>query len=267
MRILNKADNIPNDFMSASEKHFRGTMETHGHAFFELEYVIEGEGVCEIDGVPYEMRPNMLFFLTPVNVHAVKNADVRLINVMFQSENDADLFPFSLQSRAQAPVLSFAEQDGVLIRALLSELVSVHRSNKSFARTLMRCVMQKISSLADFGEALSLPYLQRAILFVHENFQKGITLEQTASSLGLTASYFSDYFQKQTGQNFKAFLDEIRFSHAKNLLIFSDLPIGEIYRRAGFSDYANFARRFHQRFGCAPSVYRDAYDRESSDQN
>ncbi len=265
MKILNKSDNIPNDFMSASEKYFQGNMETHLHTFFELEYVIEGQGICEIDGVCHEMRPNMLFFLTPVNVHTVKNADVRLINVMFQSESHAELFPFSLQERAHTPMLALSEQDGVLIRALLSEIVQVHRSDRNFATSLMQCVMQKISAVSNLEKDSPLPYIRRAILFIHENFQNGITLEQTAAYLGLTASYFSDYFQKQVGQNFKAYLDEIRFSHAKNLLFFSDLSIGEICRRSGFSDYANFARRFRQRFGCSMRVYREEHAEYAGD--
>ena len=100
------------------------------------------------------------------------------------------------------------------------------------------------------------PYTRRAILFIMNNFRRGITLEEVARHLGLSTAYFSDLFQKQVGRSFKAYLDDLRFSYAENLLMLSDLPVGCVFAEAGFRDYANFARRFKARHGSTPKEYR-----------
>ena len=139
---------------------------------------------------------------------------------------------------------------------LLSELTEAHKTDLRYALLLLRCVLCKLAALAE-GRQTALPtYVQRGILYILEHFQKGVTLEETARHLGLSGAYFSDIFAQQMGQSFKNYLDGIRFSYAKNLLAFTDVPIGEVFARAGFSDYANFARRFKAAFGMTPTAYR-----------
>ncbi len=255
MRILKRSDSIPNELMCATHKRFCGEMETHGHDFFELEMILEGEGSCLVDGVPYALCPNRLVFLTPVNLHAVKG-DLRLINVMFQIDHMGELLPSSLSALTDSPVYTLSPTDSTFLQTVLLELVRVHESDRIFAQTLLRCVLQKLVSLSPTAVDRKRPLAQRAMLYVLEQFRRGVTLEKTASYLGFSPSYFSDCFQKQAGQSFQSFLDDVRFSHAKNLLLLTDLPIGEVYQRAGFSDYANFSRRFKKRYQCSPGEYR-----------
>ena len=58
---------------------------------------------------------------------------------------------------------------------------------------------------------------------------------------------------------FKEALDELRFSYAQKLLVFTELSVKEIQFRSGFYDYANFARRFRQKYGITPTQYRKAH--------
>lgn len=250
MKIFKAEKHIPNRTLTASRKHFSGDCASHGHAFFEIEYVLNGSGVYVVNGQEYDICPGMLVFLSPAGIHAVRNAEMELFNIMFEYESVQAL------PTLDTTVLFLREEDRGLLTAFFGELTAHQNCDRPYALSLLQCVLHKLSSLADTVGATFPPYTQRAILFMLGHFQKGITLEETARHLGLSKAYFSDLFLRETGQNFKSYLDELRFSYAENLLMLTDLPVGEIFALAGFADYANFARRFKLRSGLTPTEYR-----------
>ena len=140
--------------------------------------------------------------------------------------------------------------------AYFTELIRIQENNPHYARALLDCALQRLAEHPRAANATALPYIQRALLYITERFRDGITLADTAAHIGLSATYFSELFAAETGTPFKVYLDNIRFSHAKNLLAFTDIPICRIYEYAGFGDYANFSRRFHRLMGVTPSEYR-----------
>ena len=252
-----KKDELFTDVLvSASKKRFVGDVKPHGHDFFELEYIIEGKGAYEIDGKQYQIKSGMLFFMTPANVHTVKNADMELINVMFKVGGGA--LPFDL-SGGYMSATEFSEQDRTLVFELLSELVKVHKTDVRYGRLLLECVFQKLSFTEARIKPEIKPYVSQTITFILENFRKGITLGDVARVVGLSKAYLSDYFVNHTGINFKTYLDNVRFDYVRMLLEFTDTPIGEIYLDAGFGDYTNFSRRFKKRFLMSPVEYRSRY--------
>lgn len=262
LRILTKKETIPNEFISASRKTFRKSVDAHGHDFFEIELIIRGSGTYVIDGKTYPIQPRTLFLLNPAQIHSV-DADMELFNVMFQCEYDGDFFAFPLTGNGTSPMFCLDEEEYQLMYSLLTELVKVHKEDCRFGMLLLRCVLRKlINCIPTHAAENHSPYIQQTILYMLENFRSGITLESAAAHLGLSKAYLSDCFSKQLGVNFKTYLDNIRFSYAQNLLAFTEIPIGEIHERAGFYDYANFARRFKQKYGCSPGEYRKKRARE-----
>ncbi|MBE6689614.1 MAG: helix-turn-helix domain-containing protein [Ruminococcaceae bacterium] len=253
MHILKKEDLFSDALVWAIKKRYIGDYKAHGHDFFEIEYVIKGQGIYEIDGKSYHIKEGMLFFMTPANVHAVKGADMELINVMFKT--GGDILPFNVGSSCIS-VTEIPAQDRTLIYEMLFELVKIHQNNAYYGRLILECVFQKLSLFADKSTKPTEQYISKAITFILENFRKGITLGDVARNLGLSKAYLSDYFVKQTGINFKAYLDNLRFDYVRILLEFTDAPVGEVYADAGFTDYTNFSRRFKSRFGMSPFAYR-----------
>ena len=257
MVVLKQKKRIPNDFLSASVKNFVGKSSTHVHEFFEIEYIISGKGTCIIDGKEYPMRAGTLFFLSPVNTHAVRDADAELINVMFRLEYSTDLPMLSLFTVFHTPCFLLDVRDRALLHAELAEIVDTHEGNIRYARRLLECVLEKLRLLsAPEKEHATLPYIRHAILYATEHFREDLSLERTAASLGLSPTYFSELFSREVGISFKQYLDNLRFSHAKELLSFTDLPVSEVHRLSGFTDYANFSRRFKSAFGMTPTDYR-----------
>jgi AraC-like DNA-binding protein len=255
--IYTKNQKLKNEFIAASQKRFVGLSAPHGHDFFEIELILGGTGVYVIDGVSYEIEPNTLFLMTPAQIHSVVDADVEIINVMFQCEYDRKFFSFPILNNTTAPVYRLNAKENEFLSSLLQEIIAVHKRNIPYAMLLLRCVLHKLTEYVPTqAEAMPPSYIQHAILYMMENFRTGITLESISAHLGLSKVYFSEYFSKHMGINFKTYLDNLRFSYVENLLCFTDLSVNEIHIQAGFVDYANFARRFKQKYGCAPGEYR-----------
>ena len=255
MKLITHTDWIPNGIVAASEKDLSGDTDPHVHEFFEIEYVLSGTGVCEIDGTPYPMTPGSLFFLSPTGTHAVRAADARIINVMFRFPDGEEALPGMLASTC----LPLDAGDAALVHALLRELVATHTEDLSYARCILSVLLRKLSRVSGEESLDALSYVRSAIRYVTESFRAGITLKSTADRLGLTPTYFSALFRAETGMSFKQYLDGVRFSHAKGLLTFTEIPICEIPSLSGFGDYANFARRFKAELGVTPSAWRASH--------
>ena len=255
MKILKKQNQIPNGFLSAAKKRFDGSMQAHGHDFFELEYIVDGHGIYEIDGIAYSIEKNTLFLMTPANVHALYDTEIELINVMFSGEYRGEAFSL-LHPHAYSSCFRLNEKQAAMISSLLHELVAVQKTDLHYETLLLQCVLQKLLHVKASRERELLPYIQHAILYILENFRTGVTLENIALHLGLSQAYLSDLFKKEMGMTFKAYLDDLRFSYVKNLLRSTNLSVREIYDASGFHDYSNFARRFKIQFGVTPTEYR-----------
>jgi AraC-like DNA-binding protein len=255
MQVLKKESQLRGGYIAASRKRFEGTAAPHIHEFFEIEYIEGGQGRCIVDGRAYEMEAGTLFLLTPANTHAVKESAADIVNVMFRCDYADPAFSAPLLC-PPSPLFLIPTQDRPLVQALLGELVKIHKTDTDFARALLGCLLRKLSSYSTVRAEDNLPYINRSLLYITENFRKGVTLDSVAAHLALCPTYLSELFTKTLGISFKAYLDRIRFSCAQNLLAFTDLPVCEIPTMVGFGDYANFSRRFKQIFGMTPGDYR-----------
>ena len=121
MEHLTKNHFIENGYVSAERKQNSGFYDTHFHDFFELEYVLSGEGSYAVDGIDHPIQAGQLFFLTPFNFHRVDMQDTALYNVMFSGNGCNDPVLQSLVQ--QAPLcLSVPQQDRPFYEVLLQEL-------------------------------------------------------------------------------------------------------------------------------------------------
>ena len=75
-------------------------------------------------------------------------------------------------------------------------------------------------------------------------------------TLHTSPNYLVRLFTKTAGLPPMAYLRRRRLEMATQLLIDSDLLVGEVGNRVGWADANYFARRFRAAFGVTPTVYR-----------
>ncbi len=96
----------------------------------------------------------------------------------------------------------------------------------------------------------------RAKEYIGRHYQENLTLDVLAQEIHMNPYYFSAFFKKQAGRNFKDYLNEIRMEHAVKLLLTTDKMAYEIALEAGYRDARTFSEMFQRKYGETPSNYR-----------
>lgn len=100
------------------------------------------------------------------------------------------------------------------------------------------------------------PGIVRAKEYINAHFAENLTLEILAGEIHMNPYYFSAYFKKQAGKNFKEYLNEVRMRHAVALILGTDKMIYEIADEVGYRDSQAFSDAFQKYFGETPSNYK-----------
>ena len=106
-------------------------------------------------------------------------------------------------------------------------------------------------------EKKTIDLMEQARLYIQENYNKEITLDDVSKKIAISPYYFSKLFKKIEGQNFIDYLTNIRLSKAKKLLASGTYSIKEISREVGYSDPNYFSRTFKKNIGVPPTEYRE----------
>ena len=117
-------------------------------------------------------------------------------------------------------------------------------------------VFSAIASQTSKREDISNYVIKRAINYIREHYQEGLTQEEVAAVLEITPEYLSTLFNREMGINFSVFLKQFRISHAKRMLKGTDKKVYEIANAVGYSDPKYFQRVFKEVVGVSPGEYR-----------
>lgn len=101
------------------------------------------------------------------------------------------------------------------------------------------------------------PYvIARVRDFIRSNLDQRITLDDLAMVGGYSRFHFVHAFKESTGLPPYSYVLQERITVARDLLMNTALPIGDIARRCGFATHAHFSIRFRETIGITPIEYR-----------
>ena len=100
-------------------------------------------------------------------------------------------------------------------------------------------------------------FVSKAKEHVHSNYaDEELSLDSICKILGVSNSYFSTIFKKETGNSFIGYLTEYRMEQASRQLIETDEKNYIIAKNVGYTDPNYFSYVFKRQFGVSPSKYR-----------
>ena len=108
-------------------------------------------------------------------------------------------------------------------------------------------------------------HIRRSIDYIYDNLHRQLTVTELAEKEGLSASYFSRLFVKETGMNVNQFINDAKIRTAQNMLRYSEFPILDISISMGFSSQSAFSSTFKKVTGLSPKAYRDMYYKKNLD--
>ena len=91
--------------------------------------------------------------------------------------------------------------------------------------------------------------------YINENIVEA-SLEELADNMGYSTVYMGSLVKKVTGKSFKKNLQEKRLSLCAELLLDTDLSVGEIIKKIGYENESYFRDMFKNRYGKNPLEYR-----------
>ena len=95
--------------------------------------------------------------------------------------------------------------------------------------------------------------------YLEERYPEQITLDDLSKMFFINKFYLTRVFREQFGSTISAYLQSVRITRAKQLLRFSDMPVGEIAAACGFGAPHYFSRVFKAVEGVPPCVYRSRW--------
>lgn len=96
----------------------------------------------------------------------------------------------------------------------------------------------------------------RAKEYIEQHYQENLSLGVLAEEIHMNPYYFSSFFKKQTGENFKDYVSKVRLNHAISLLVSTDKKVYEIAGEVGFGDVRAFNEAFFRIYQETPGSYR-----------
>ena len=82
--------------------------------------------------------------------------------------------------------------------------------------------------------------------YIDAHLHEKITLQEAAEEAGVTRTYLSSIFSKETGMKFNDYILERKIEAAKNMLRFTDMTVSEIAAYLAFSNHSHFDRVFRK---------------------
>lgn len=102
--------------------------------------------------------------------------------------------------------------------------------------------------------------LNRMMAYISQHFQRQITLPELADEVSMSVPSVCRFFKKRTRKTPIEFINELKVSHACQLLMQPGLTISEIAFDSGFNNLSNFNRQFRLVKGVNPQEFRRQFN-------
>ncbi|MDX5628421.1 MULTISPECIES: AraC family transcriptional regulator [unclassified Brenneria] len=268
-------DRISLDDFSVEFKRTRGKSVNyyHWHQCLELLFIESGVGIVVVDNQKFTARPGRMFIFPQGKIHKVMventssncyqrtiiHVDVAIMSGYLRtftqryklfseiSAADAHVSIYDLsQSQEKIENIFDLFWCGYLSSSGKSELMALLLLN------ILDFLSAGVHVRAGKSGLLSSKIMQQ----IEEGYLYKLSLQDMAKKLGVSASYASRTFRKETGGTIQEYILIRRIKHASELLEYTSLSVAEVAAQSGFNYTTYFIKCFNEIVGCAPLKYK-----------
>jgi AraC family transcriptional regulator len=153
-------------------------------------------------------------------------------------------------------------QNGVLL-GLMQRLTALAKQGDSAPQLLTDSValiaateLVRLNASAPVKGALSADQVGRVKDYIEAHLGEDLSLEEIARALDFSVFHFARAFKNATGRSPYRYVIERRLARAKDMMIRTELSLGEIALAAGFKSAAQFSRTFSDIEGQTARAFR-----------
>ena len=97
--------------------------------------------------------------------------------------------------------------------------------------------------------------LSKILNYIYENYTRELTMNVLSEEFGLSKQHIARLFRQHLHTTTIHFINDLKLSHAKELLCHSVMNVSEIAFYLGFSSPHYFSRLFREKYGVQPKEY------------
>lgn len=250
----------------------------HVHTFYEIIWFREAGGTHYVDFKGYPVKKNMLFFLSPGQVHYFDHAVERKgILIKFctdflkdESPDDGIYIKYNLFNTFDAqPCFTISEETAQLLLHILDKMQQEQANTmleghvdmlRSLTKIFLIQVLRHCEKNADYVLSERKAAHRIFIQFrkaLEQNFCQMHSVKEYANLLNVSVKTLSNSVQESTGQPPLAFINDRITLEAKRLLRYSNMIVKEIADYLGYEDPSYFVKFFKRQTGHLPSSFQE----------
>jgi|HigsolmetaAR203D_1030402.scaffolds.fasta_scaffold03792_5 AraC-type DNA-binding domain-containing proteins len=258
-----------------------GNNKPHQHSFYEICYIVDGEGSYVENGIVYPLREGSLFLSRPYIMHQIlSDTGLDIIFVAFEVDRDlstaegAALYSrmetterIMLENAAGEPIVQLW-QSLLLTAASAPDLFedSVLRMCGAILTQFMNVFCDKPSTdkeQREHSRRVASTLVYQAKLYIRDNLSQPLRLKDVADYLHISGRHLSRIFDAELGQSFSSYVRKEKIRQAGILLATTDLTIKEISDRTGFDTVHYFTTVFTDEMGMPPGKFRKKFSQSN----
>lgn len=159
----------------------------------------------------------------------------------------------------------FSENNEISSKEFSKEMGEIYQilinlEPEGLKKWLLKVSLSFREQITDARSSSTKSLITKAKTYVESHYrEEGLSLDDICEELGVSNSYFSSMFKKETGNSFVGYLTEYRMEKACKRLIETNEKSYMIAKSVGYTDANYFSYVFKRQYGVSPSKYRTEY--------
>lgn len=247
--------------------------QPHSHSTFTVTALLAGEMAVTIGATDYGLRAGEVALTNANQVHAGRADNVELVSVGVSPLLVNELVAEIGFTRSTGDIVFRAgvATDHVIARwarAMATELAEEELGHRAMLESMIRQLVIHLlrthltvrkSDLIELSRAGPVDRrLRRALEFMHDNYSRGLSLDEIASAAYLSEYHFARLFKEIIGVTPHVYLANLRLERARKLLAETELAISEVASMVGYQSQSHFTKVFKSITGVTPRGYRES---------
>lgn len=242
----------------------------HQQQYFEITYVVGGQGVSYVNDTPVEISKNDCFFSFPGETHMIKsdkNDPLRFVFLSFYAKEKSQgntLINYILQNCKSANTRSHHIEsiyplcNGILQELKQEDMYSVRILSFLLEQILIECcrnISQKTKTVPKYAQTDASILTHDIITYIDNNIFKIKTISELEDVFFYNINKLSKCFQAQTGISLNKYFVNKKMETAFQLLEEGN-SVTEISDKLQYSSIHAFSRAYKNYFHSPPSAFQ-----------
>ncbi len=255
-------------------------LTAHKHTFYHLVFFTEGEGEQQIDFKSYRIKPGLIYFMAPGQVHHwnfntkpagyIINFSKNYFSSFLLATDYLTRFQF-FNGQHHSQVLELPKNVQQDITVIFEHILKEGTLEKPINDDLVKVLLLQLLTVVARHQATVEPVsnssynhtlLNNYLALIEDNYKKLKLPKQYATLLYITPNHLNALCNDFLGVSAGSLIRDRVLLEAKRLMINADLRISEIADQLNFSDQSYFIKFFKKYEGLTPEKFRKSITHE-----